>query len=353
MIEQIDKMKIKTGLPFPRLCRAFEVNIKTFERWRNLRGKSRPLFTNPGPKKVIPPDIKKVTEEIRSLCRGKKTTPGTRDLFLKYESQLSRRDLAGLLKMAEFDYRVDRRKNMRRVKCLKVGLIWSMDATELGSNKFGVKIFVQNTQDWATSYKLPPIVTKNLSGKQIARLLVKLFKKYGPPLFLKRDNGGNQCHLRVDRVLADWGVIPLNSPPYYPPYNGNIEQGQKELKSTLRDSGFELTQIPDEHLGPYIESAMNDRNHMARPKLKGKTACCEFFGKKDNIKFNRRTRRRIYDWITHQTAAIFKAMKDKPERAIASCWRIAAETWMRWNKLIKVFINGNVLPNFCLKNPNN
>lgn len=147
------------------------------------------MIITPGPKKVIPPDIAKVNEEIRSLCRGKKTTPGTGDLILKYEDQLSRRDLAGLLKMAKFDYRVERRKNMRRVQCLKVGLIWIMDATELGKNKLGVKIYVQNTQDWATSYKLSPIVTKNLSGKQIARLLLKLFRKYGAPLFLKRDKG--------------------------------------------------------------------------------------------------------------------------------------------------------------------
>jgi len=154
-------------------------------------------------------------------------------------------------------------------------------------------------------------------------------------------------------VLAAWGVLPLNSPVYYLPYNGNIEQGQKELKSTLKENGFVLSQIPDDHLGPYVESAINDRNHMARPKLNGKTACWEFFEKKDSIKFNRKKRRKIYDWITRQAAAILKAMKDDSEKAIASCWRIAAETWMRWNRLIKVSINGKVLPNFCLKNPNN
>jgi hypothetical protein len=54
-------------------------------------------------------------------------------------------------------------------------------------------------------------------------LLEQLFLHDGPPLVLKRDNGSNLNHQAVDEVLARYLVIPLNSPPHYPPYNGAME----------------------------------------------------------------------------------------------------------------------------------
>ena len=64
--------------------------------------------------------------------------------------------------------------------------------------------------------------------------LDELFTQFGPPLVLKRDNGSNLNSAAVNAVLSRWLVIPLNSPPHYPPYNGGIERSQRELKDTLR-----------------------------------------------------------------------------------------------------------------------
>ena len=67
----------------------------------------------------------------------------------------------------------------------------------------------------------------------MARHLESLFRSQGAPLLLKRDNGSVFNHNAVNEVLARWGVIPLNSPAYYAPYNGAIEQGIKELKKEM------------------------------------------------------------------------------------------------------------------------
>ena len=44
--------------------------------------------------------------------------------------------------------------------------------------------------------------------------LAKLFRRHGAPLFLKRDNGSPLNHAAVNAVLAEFGVIPLNSPAH-------------------------------------------------------------------------------------------------------------------------------------------
>jgi len=54
--------------------------------------------------------------------------------------------------------------------------------------------------------------------------------KYGTPLFQKLDNGGNLDAQSMREVLSAHCVIPLNSPPYYPRYNGTMEHAQNELQ---------------------------------------------------------------------------------------------------------------------------
>ncbi len=39
-----------------------------------------------------------------------------------------------------------------------------------------------------------------------------------------------------NQVLAEFDVIPLNSPAYYPPYNGSIENGIRERKTAVLEA---------------------------------------------------------------------------------------------------------------------
>jgi hypothetical protein len=95
-----------------------------------------------------------------------------------------------------------------------------------------------------------------------------LFAQYGAPLVLKRDNGSNLNGAAVDAVLARHCLIPLNSPPRYPPYSGGIERAQCDLKAALRAHG------------PATALAVHDLNHRPRRVLGGLTACQPFAGAK-------------------------------------------------------------------------
>ena len=96
-----------------------------------------------------------------------------------------------------------------------------------------------------------------------------LFRRFGAPLFYKRDNGGNLNRTAVNDVLAEYGVIPLNSPAYYAPYNGAIERGQREIKQGLRDKQSDWASRTDIDLESLVQNVAHDANHQHRRNLDG------------------------------------------------------------------------------------
>ena len=55
-----------------------------------------------------------------------------------------------------------------------------------------------------------------LGGDQVDAFVAELVRHYGPPLFLKRDNGAVLHTPAVGRVLAAAAIVPLDSPPTIP-----------------------------------------------------------------------------------------------------------------------------------------
>jgi hypothetical protein len=74
-------------------------------------------------------------------------------------------------------------------------------------------------------------------GEEIAGHLSRHFERFGPPLFIKRDNAGNLNHTSVNEVLEEHMVIPINSPYYTPSYNGAIEHSQGEFENLAASNG--------------------------------------------------------------------------------------------------------------------
>jgi transposase InsO family protein len=109
----------------------------------------------------------------------------------------------------------------------RVGAVWAMDPAEYAGQTWNL------VSDLASRFRFTVRLSVHLPAEQVAADLKALFERHGAPLFLKRDNGSNLVNAAVDAVLAEFGVIPLNSPRYYPRYNGAIENGQRELKTWL------------------------------------------------------------------------------------------------------------------------
>ena len=132
------------------------------------------------------------------------------------------------------DLEADRRAHLRRIEWLTPGVVWAMDFTEYDLGMAG-KIYLHNTQDLGSRYKFLPMAGGYPVGEEVAGYLSEKFDRYGAPLVLKRDNEGNMNHSAINDVLAESFVLPLNNPEYYAPYNGAIEESQREVKSCLRE----------------------------------------------------------------------------------------------------------------------
>jgi hypothetical protein len=342
-VEIIENMKKRTGMPYGMICKTLQLPLASFNRWRCRMRENVVFIKPPGPKKVQSFDPSVLDTEIRLLDHGVKRSAGTTELYQRYRFSVSRRELAWMVERVRQDLEMDRRAHLRRIEWLTPGIVWAMDFTEYNLGMAG-KIYLHNTQDLGSRYKFLPMVGGYPVGEEVAGYLSEKFDRCGAPLVLKRDNGGNMNHLAINEVLSESFVLPLNSPGYYAPYNGAIEESQREVKESLREKL--ALGLPDcsDHLAAYAETAVNDLNHRIRPCLSGKTSCQVFFGSADKPVFTKRERRGIYDWVMERVERILLAMNQSGQAVRESAWRIAVESWLRSRGYIKVHINQKCHP---------
>jgi len=344
-MEIIEDIKGRTGMPYGIICRAMRVPGSTLGRWRRRKKENHPILNRPGPKKVEPFDPSALDTDIRLLDHGVKRSAGATKVYGRYQGSISRRELSRMVGQVRQDLVAEHRKNLRQIDWLMPGVVWAMDVTEYDLGVAG-KIYLHNTQDLGSRYKFSPIAGECPVGEEIAGYLSEKFFRFGPPLVLKRDNGGNLNHGAVNGVLSEFFVLPLNSPEYYAPYNGAIEESQRELKACLREKlvlGLPCSQDP---IAMYAEVAAHDLNHRLRPCLQGKTSCQAFFSLGEKPVFSKLERREIYDILLERVERILGSMNQFGKAAREAAWRIAVESWLQSRGFIKVHIPQKVSPNF-------
>lgn len=336
-------MKERTGMPYGVICKTLQLPSSSFNRWHCRIRENVVLIKRPGPKKVQPFDPSVLDTEIRLLDHGVKRSTGTIQLYQQHRLSVSRRELGRMVERVRQDLEAGRREQMRRIEWLRPGVVWAMDFTEYDLGMVG-KIYLHNMQDLGSRYKFLPMAGGYPVGEEVAGYLSEKFDRYGAPLVLKRDNEGNMNHSAINDVLAESFVLPLNNPEYYAPYNGAIEESQREVKGSLREKlGLGLSGCRD-HVSAYAEAAVNDLNHRIRPCLNGKTSCQAFFESGKRPAFTKCERREIYDSIMEKMERILLAMHQSGQAVRESAWRIAMESWLRSKGFIKVHINQKCHP---------
>ena len=328
-------------MPYRAISSAVRLPYPSFIRWRMRSKKDMPLVWQPGPPKVKPPDFGRLEQDIALLSHRHDRTQGTGALYERYAPCVSRRELQSMVAMARHDLRAFHRQNLRRISWNVPNVAWSMDPCEYGQrDAAGAKVYLNQMQDLASRYKFSPLTGEVPCGEEISGYLAATFNRFGAPLFLKRDNGGNLNHAAVNNVLADYFVVPVNSPVHYPPYNGAIEEAQAELKNGLAAKLSYRPCCPRKHLEAYAGAVEHDLNHQPRPCLNGNNACQVYFSSRRT--FTKWERRDAYVWITNLKNDILCSEGVQPQAA----WRIAVEAWLRMKGFITISINGKVLPSF-------
>jgi hypothetical protein len=332
VVSQFTQIKENEQIPYSAMCDSSCIPYSTFMRWRDRVESGQEPCQEPGPKKIEPLDIDVLNRSIENLDHGKKRTSGTGRLYRSMSEGISRRALQRLITDARTEKNRLYRESLTRIVWTVPGAAWAMDDTEYMEPCLDGKFHLHAMRDMASRYGFKPLSgLQKADGPLLAQNLVTLFEKYGPPLFMKRDNGANLNHSDVNRVLSDWMVLPLNSPPYYPLYNGSIEQAQRELKSRLTTKQI----LTLRELQLQAEIIASDLNHQQRPCLNGRTACSVFFEGKSQMKmFHRRKRKEVYDKILTDALRLVDASENILRFDIA--WRISVKMWLQKNHMIEV-----------------
>ena len=166
-------------------------------------------------------------------------------------------------------------------------------------------------QDLGSRYKLRVLGDEVLArGERIAENLVDLFDRYGAPLIFKRDNGSNLNHHAVNEVFGEFGVIPLNSPPHYPPYNGGIERAQLEMKWEL-EARIGGAEVCARIFRLQCEVSGHEMNHKRRRSLGWQTACQALTSSQPWVRlFGRRERKEVFDRVVSSAGELAHARDD-------------------------------------------
>lgn len=341
----IETVKTTFTMSYGSLADQVGLSYRTLMRWKRRLANGQDAVGKRGPKKVRPLNLNELKARIRDLNHGAQRSFGTGRLHGTHADRISRRELNELVRKARNAENRHRRAESCRVSWLRPNLAWAIDDCRKSDTAVSGTLHLHNLTDLCSRYKLPPIASCQLPcGEEVAGHLAHLFDRFGPPLFCKRDNGGNLNHSTVDEALEEAWVIPVNSPPYTAPYNGAIEHTQGEFKSYVKRWQWKANTM--ESLSLLAETAAHALNHTSRRCLNNHTACRTYFG--DNrIRYSKRQRRSIYEWIRDLASEIaFQAGKSKITNVE---WRVAAKQWLLKNDLIRIEKAGNVSPHLNRK----
>jgi transposase InsO family protein len=336
IVNQLRTLREQVAQPYRPLCEAATLPYPTFMRWNGRLARGEPLLHPPGPKPVGGLNLAGLQAQLRELEHGPRRSHGTTALYAAHRSRISRRAFHHLLEETRREVLRDRHADQRYIHWRVPGAVWSMDPTALTVPRDRVqqKLSLLPVLDLASRYKLPPLIGARLTGEVVAARLDELFRRHGAPLVLKRDNGSNLNCEAVNEVLSRWLVIPLNSPPHYPPYNGGIERAQRDLKSALRPHLFARATVD---VAGLVAATVHELNHRPRRCLRGQTACERFAGAKHNLRgYTRRQRKEMFEQISQRA---MKLMLEQPVHAQGhadAAWRRAVETWLQEQGIITI-----------------
>jgi len=346
LVTTLTELKREVRWPYRRLCRFLEVPYGSFRRWKRRLAQGESLRRPPGPKKVAPLSREELRGEVARLHHGRERSRGTGALYRRHQTQVSRRELEALIEAVRREVTEQRQTALRHVTWHVPGLVWSLDDAELVRGDSPL-LRLHQVQDLASRYKFPPWVGERILGAAVAQRLEALFRQYGPPLVMKRDNGGNLNQQAVDEVLARSLVLPLNSPPHYPPYNGGMERAVGELKGPLVAQLLASGPVPATEVQHWAERLAHELNHRARRSLHGAVPCRVFQDARPCMKaYTRRKRREVFEEINDLTQMLLQAQGVGTQRQTDTVRRLAVETWLQKEGVISITQHHRVSPIF-------
>lgn len=242
-----------------RAARALGVGMKTLRRWLARLVEGVPLIKRRGGTRQPGPPASE--QRVRDVVLDLHGLAGAASLARSVEG-VSRRRAAELKHEVVTEMERARKSACGRVAISEPGVIRAFDAMHLTPG------FALNAADACVPYRTSCVHTNAYDADHVAGVLEADFRLHGAPLVLRDDCA--RCHTApaVMSVLEGYGVALLQSPPYYPQYNGQHERQNREHRSWL--AWCERTSDDMQTDLDRMKSALNER--WLRPTLNWKSA---------------------------------------------------------------------------------
>jgi transposase InsO family protein len=258
------------GVSLDEAAQGIGVSPRTLRHWRteNIRLVSdQPVSLLGRPTADSGPEQQQaVRDHLRDVGAGL-SVPALRVQF----PSMARAELDRLAKSYRELWRQENRRPLRVLHWQRPGSVWAMDFAAAPAPIDGLYPYLLAVRDLASGKQLlwrPVLAT---TAEVVRAELVPLFCAFGAPWVLKSDNGPAFRADQTKRLLQQWGVFTLFSPPHRPAYNGAIEAAIGSLK-TRTERLAALAGHPLFWTSMVVEAARLEANATARPRrLKGAT----------------------------------------------------------------------------------
>jgi len=233
--------------------------MKTLRRWLSRLVAGEPLIKRRGGTRRSGPPASE--QRVRELVHDLHGLPGAASLAHSAHG-ISRRRAAELKREAVIEMERARKSACARVEIAEPGVVRAFDAMHL------VPGYALNAADACVPYRTSCAYAAAYDAEHVAAVLEMDFREHGAPLVLRDDCA--RCHTApaVLSVLAAYRVALLQSPPYYPQYNGQHERQNREHRGWL--AWIERTSDDMQTELDRMKSALNER--WLRPTLDWKSA---------------------------------------------------------------------------------
>jgi transposase-like protein len=242
-----------------RSARALGVGVKTLRRWLARLIEGAPLIKRRGGTRRPGPPASE--QRVRDTVIALHGLPGAASLARSVDG-VSRRRAAELKRDVVMAMERERKLACARVEIAEPGIVRAFDAMHLTPG------FALNAADASVPYRTSCVYAEAYDAEHVAGVLRADFEQHGAPLVLRDDRA--RCHTApaVMSVLDEYRVALLQSPPYYPQYNGQHERQNREHGDWL--AWCEPTSDDIQPTLDRMKSALNER--WRRPTLGWRSA---------------------------------------------------------------------------------
>ena len=178
--------------------------------------------------------------------------------------KLARGEIQNLQRRFRRLWRRNHRRLLRVLHWHCPGTVWAMDHTEPPCVIDGRWPHILAVRDLASRMQLGWLPVESEGAQETCHALEDLFRRHGPPLVLKSDNGSAFIDDDTRRLLARWDVLPLFSPPRTPQYNGSCEAGNGAMKTRTEHQAILGTESGQWTVAN-LQTAQEIANHIHRP----------------------------------------------------------------------------------------